>query len=158
MFALYGVRMGQVSVSECSIMIDHCFSGTFYSDLSGVPKTKLVKGLFMRVMNMTEKNLNYFCLKNPSGSMCRKIKSNLERQYPEWFAFLMRMKEVDDFSKFLHKELTIIEKEVMDGVKEELEKRGFSIEHLKRVHDALYGLEDIDDIEKILKMVVNKMV
>jgi len=171
MFSLYGVRMGQVSSEECRRMIDHCFSGTFYGDISEACKTSLVKTSFMRVLNMSELGLRCFCnVKAPHvSSVMKTVMKNLKQEYPEWYSFLEELKkncakksekceDRDSYGRGVYLALSKIEKEVIDGVKNELANRGHAIRHLMRVHDALYGLEDVEGMEEMVRMVVDKII
>ena len=153
MFALHGYSQGQIGREECKRIIDHCFKGTFYTDVSGEAKTKALKQVFMKVLNTTRKQEWYFEEKE-KDSLFKKIRLNLSRRYPQWTAYLSILKDKHPrkLGKYNHYFTTRIEKRIMDELKRRLEALGHT--DLRRVHDALYGLEDVKDIDSILYQVV----
>lgn len=160
MFALYGFRMGRVGVDECQRMIDQCFSGSFYTAISGLPKTGAVKVEFMKVLNMRASQIEY--MREIQNELFFVIKDRLAFCYPELSAFLEliranpKWRQNKSIGRFLHAEITKIEREIMEGMERELERRGMT--KLRRVHDAIWGLDSLEkgDAQEILKKVVIK--
>ena len=153
MFALHGYAKGQIGKDECRRMIEHCFHGSFYSDVSGQDKTKALKQTFMKVLNMSKRQMNY--MENIlNDALFIKIHDKLSRAYPQWSAFLdgLKKKKHGKIGRYNHFSTIKIERRIMDELKHRLEVMGYT--DLRRVHDALYGLESVPDIEKILLDVV----
>ena len=159
MFALYGYAKGKIGADECKGMIDECFDGKFYENISQQPKSRAVKIEFMKVMNMTKRQVNAITKYQPDGLFSR-IRERLASTYPQWSSFLEairaepKMRNRIKIGKFNHYALTRIERHIMDELKRRLEARG--LKGLRRVHDALWGVDDIDEAEimPILKTVV----
>lgn len=153
MFALNGYSQGQIGREECQRIIDHCFKGTFYTDVSGRAKTKALKQVFMKVLNTT-KNQERYIEKIVKDPLFKKIRLDLSRRYPQWTAYLsiLKGKHPRKIGKYNHYGTIKIEKQIMDELKRRLESFGYS--DLRRVHDALYGLQDVKNIDSILYQVV----
>lgn len=153
MFALYGYKNGRIDKEECLSIIDHCFKGTFYADISHQEKTKAVKQMFMKVMNMSIRQEHYMgeTLKN---KLFTTIHRGLSESYPQFANYLASLKKSyhAKIGKKNHFATIKIEKDIMDILKKKLETLGYT--DLRRVHDALYGLEDIPNIETILYDIV----
>ena len=153
MFALHGYSQGQIGREECQRIIDHCFQGTFYTDVSGRAKTKALKQVFMKVLNTTKKQERYIekIVKDP---LFKKIRLDLSRRYPQWTAYLsiLKDKHTRKLGKYNHHATIRIEEQIMDELKRRLESLGYS--DLRRVHDALYGLQNVKKIDSILYQVV----
>ena len=149
MFALHGYEEGKIDRAECKRMMDDCFKGTFYSDVSGQEKTKTLKQTFMKVLNMSRRQVNY--MENTlNDELFIKIHKKLYRAYPQWSAFLdeLKTKKHGKIGRYNHFATIRIERKIMDELKSRVERLGYS--DLRRVHDALYGLESVPDIEKML--------
>jgi len=155
MFSLHGFEQGRIGGKECMKMINHCFSGTFYTDVSGRPKTREVKQMFMKVMNMTTRQQRYM-MKN---LLFVRIKKCLAVWYPEMTKYLDELrskkklrKNENKIGRYNHYQTISIEKKIMDELKKKLEEMGYH--HLHRVHDAIYGIQDVPNIESILYNVI----
>ena len=153
MFALHGYAQGRIGREECQRIIDHCFQGTFYTDVSGQAKTKALKQVFMKVLNTT-KNQERYIERIVQDPLFKKIRLDLSRRYPQWMAYLeyLKGKHPRKIGKHNHYDTIKIEKQIMDELKRRLEALGYS--DLRRVHDALYGLQDVKNIDSILYQVV----
>ena len=153
MFALYGYKNGRIDKEECQRMIEHCFKGSFYSDLSNREKSKDVKRVFMKVLNMSRGQEHYMeaTLKDP---LFIQIHRGLSKCYPQWTAYLASLKKRFNkkIGKHNHFKSISIERDIMDELKNRLESRGHT--DLRRVHDAMYGLENVTGIKEILHDVV----
>ena len=153
MFALHGYSQGQIGREECQRIIDHCFKGTFYTDVSGEAKTKALKQVFMKVLNTT-RNQERYIAKIVKDPLFKKIRLDLSRRYPQWTAYLdyLKNKHPRKIGKYNHYGTIKIEEQIMDELKHRLEALGYS--DLRRVHDALYGLQDVKNIDAILYQVI----
>ena len=149
MFALHGYRNGRIGGDECLRMIDHCFNGTFYTDVSKREKTKAVKRTFMRVLNMSRGQERYM-EEMRRDALFIHIRRELSRSYPQWSSYLVYLKRTKhgEIGRYNHYRTIDIEKIIMDELRRRLESIGLT--DLRRVHDALYGLEDVAGIEGIL--------
>ena len=151
MFAIYGFGEGWIDEDECLRMIDHCFSGKFYEDISGTAKTRAVKTEFMKVLNMTVRQVGFMV----EDELFNRIKDGLSKSYPQWMSFLEairanpKMRRYQKIGKFNHFAVIEIERDIMDELKVRLQQIGFS--DLKRVHDALWGIDEANESE-ITKM------
>lgn len=158
MFAIYGYRLGKISKDETLKMIEHCFSGTFYTDVSGEKiKTKELKAKFMKIANMHNGQLCFLCNNDETA---KTIYSNMKVLYPEWINFIDELRNLhkSEIGQKNHEAITNIEREIMDELKDLLE-REYNVKNSLRVHDALYTLNDIDDIDDILYgLVIEKYV
>ena len=149
MFALLGYRNGRIGSEECQRMIDHCFKGTFYTDVSKRKKTKAVKRTFMRVLNMSKGQERYM-VGMRRDALFIHIRRELFQSYPQWSSYLTYLKRTKHgkIGRYNHYRTIAIEKIIMDELRRRLESIGYT--DLRRVHDALYGLEDVSGIEGML--------
>jgi len=153
MFALHALKGGKIGAEECKRMIDHCFCGRFYTDVSGREKTRAVKTMFMKVLNMRARDVRRMEKENHNELFIR-IKEGLARSYPELSEYLEHLRATPSdrneigIGRYNHYSTTKFEHKIMDKLQKKLEKLGYS--DLRRVHDALYGLEDVPDIDQIL--------
>ena len=146
MLPIVGVQERQISPDECHAIIDHCFQGTFYSDLSGEKKTKRLKVQFMIVFNSSPSAFS-IALKDPVIS---HIATSTQALYPGFWTWIeeRRHRFGNKLGRQNHIDSTCIEKKLMETAKKRLE--GIGLSNIRRVHDALYGIEYIPGVQHML--------
>ena len=168
MFSMFGYQSGRISHDECLKMIRHCFYGDFYKDVAEVKdKTtrRIVKTTFMQVLNADKRAENFHknILETP---YFLTIERNLKSSYPEWYAYLKYLQSqkrermsfldtqnVEDptcatLGRFNHYATTQIERNIIERLIVKLERQGLT--DLHRVHDAVWGLENVVNANEIL--------
>lgn len=114
----------------------------------------------MKILNMTSSQLNWSKNQFRFHKIFSTIIQSLQSKYPQWYKFLESTRQ--EFKKELgihnHETISQIEKSIMNKLKNELYKKGYN--NLIRVHDALYGTDEInkDTIDGILYNIVSEYI
>lgn len=142
MMSIYGYQKGQISKEECRKIIRHCFSGTFYSDLSGEKKTRFIKTQFMLIPNSTKRGFAHL----NGNALCKRICCSLAKEYPMlWDMFSKIREDSPNPGEVIYAAYSPIEKHSMEELDYTLTQNGLT--HLRRVHDAIYGIDEIPEPE-----------
>jgi len=146
MLTIDGFRKGAIPYQEASRLVGDCFTGNFYSDVAGEPKTRLIKQLFMRVIASNQRQFNAFS----SNQTFKKIYTALSDKYPNFCKYIQIVRDsCDDVGRWMHTASTCIEKDIIDRFMTLLSENGYT--HLRRVHDAVYGIDEVSDAPHLLR-------
>jgi len=149
--AIDGYLKGQIPYPEASALVHHCFDRTFYSDISGQPKSKFIKNVFMRVINTDSRRFESYY---HSSGQFRKIADNLSVTFPRFWEYIQTIRTYCmKPGKLIHRNYTYIEKDIINKLMEILTRLGHT--HLFRVHDAIWGLDSIPEAEHYLHILAN---
>jgi len=148
MLALAGFREGKISRPEASRLIFHCLRGTFYSDISGEEKTPALKVVFMKIINSTPKQHRKL-----DDQLSKTIIANLSTNYPGFWTYVQaKQKTSENVGRDVHAVTTHIERIIMNDIVSLLRSNGCS--QLHRVHDAIWGVDDVPNPPEYLYGVV----
>ena len=146
MLAIAGYREGKISQNETCAIIRHCFRKTFYADISRTEKSNLIKKKFMRVLNDSCRDLKRL-LADPLAQI---IVKSLSSRYPQFWAYIQSIRQgAENPGAQIHRMTTRIEKSIIETLMETLIQGGHT--HLRRVHDAIYGLEEVPEAYGLLE-------
>ena len=150
MLAIAGYKTQKIPEQEVLRLIDQCFGGCFYTDIAGVPqKTVTLKKAFMKSVNASPRDFRFAC-KDP---LVCKVSRAIGNQYPAFWSWIEEMRRVhrDAFGEENHRASTLIEQEVMTSLSRHFEEMGYA--HLRRVHDALWGVQEIPGAREFLHQI-----
>ena len=150
MLGIAGFREHKVPKEEALRLIDQCFTGHFYTNISGVAqKTPALKKSFMKAINTNSNALHYAS----TDPQIKRISQNLGIQYPNLWAWIGDKRNTLPVKVGLENHIlsTEIEKQVMTTLTTHFEEMGY--QHLRRVHDALWGVQDIPNASDSLHQI-----
>jgi len=150
MSAIKAFKENAITKIECLKMFDQCFSGNFYSEIGKTVKTQELKRKFMQVINTHRGQLRQLS-KNDVDNVYSTIINSLKEEHSSWWKWIeeRRIKYKGLIGLINHVEITNIEKDIMKNLSSYLINNGYT--NIHRVHDAIYGIDDVDNISEILK-------